>query len=209
MIIESARARGLSTDAIACEVLSTQPYQLRRVLERHRLGRFRVTQKVDLHDPLDVYRSENAAPEDWIMIGNHDTRSIWTLVDVWRSEGTAGEHARYLAERLAPRVGERAAFAARLAADPRALAQAKCAELFASRARHVMIFFGDLLGERETYNEPGTIGPENWSLRIPGDWAARYEAMRADGRALDLRKALAMALRARQLAPDLAASLEA
>ena len=39
--------------AIACEVLSTLPYPVGRVMERHDLGRFRVTQKIDLEDPAD------------------------------------------------------------------------------------------------------------------------------------------------------------
>src|SRR5690606_18231397 len=73
----AAAAHGRALDDVLCEVLSTQPYPLQRVLERHGLGRFRVTQKADLTNPNDVYRSENARPEDWVMLGNHDTPPIW------------------------------------------------------------------------------------------------------------------------------------
>jgi 4-alpha-glucanotransferase len=65
-IVEAARRRGHGVADIACEVLSTQPYPLGRVIARHGFGRFRVTQKADLERKDDVYRGENAKPEDWI-----------------------------------------------------------------------------------------------------------------------------------------------
>ena len=60
-----------------------------------------------------------------------------------------------------------------------------------------MVFFTDLLGLREVYNRPGTVSPENWSLRVPADFAAAYRAAAAKGAALDLPAALATAMRAR------------
>src|SRR5207245_9993407 len=95
-----------AVDDLLCEVLSTQPYPVERVLARHGLGRFRVTQKVVLEDPADVYRSENAAPADWIMAGTHDTEPIWRVAERWVAGGSAPPHAAYLAQRLV--AGERA-----------------------------------------------------------------------------------------------------
>ena len=60
VVLAAARAHGRALEDVLCEVLSTQPYPLQRVLEGHGLGRFRVTQKADLSNPNDVYRSENA-----------------------------------------------------------------------------------------------------------------------------------------------------
>jgi len=197
-VIAAARAHGRVRSDILCEVLSTQPYPLQRVMQRHGLGRFRVTQKANLGDPGDVYRSENAAPADWIMVGNHDTPTIWQLVDRWQQRGEAQAQARYLAARLAPADADADAIAARLAADPNALAQAKFADIFASPARHVLIFFADLLGERDAYNVPGTVNDLNWSLRIPADYAATHAVRRAERRALDLPSILATALRRRE-----------
>jgi 4-alpha-glucanotransferase len=74
-IVGAARRHGRGPDDIVCEVLSTLPTPLARVLASHGLGRFRVTQKAALADPHDVYRSENARPEDWGMVGTHDTRA--------------------------------------------------------------------------------------------------------------------------------------
>jgi 4-alpha-glucanotransferase len=182
-----------------CEVLSTWPYPLQRVMEREHLGRLCVTQKANLDDPRDVYRSENTRAEDWIMVGNHDTPSLWALVDVWHGTPTAARRAAHLAERLEPDPAARASFAASLRTSPGRLATAMFAELFASPARSVSIFVSDLLGYRETYNVPGTVSDDNWRLRVAPDFPAEYaRAVASDDnpRALSLPRALALALRA-------------
>ena len=189
--------RGRGTDEIIAEVLSTQPYPVRRVLERHGLGRFRVTQKSVLSDPGDVYRAENARPQDWIMVGTHDTESIWRVAERWAASGMSEQRAAYLASRLVPDVGTRPRWIAQMAASPQALARAQLADLFVGPARNVMVFFTDLLGLREVYNRPGTVSPENWSLRVPPDFAAAYRGAAAKGAALDPPAALATAMRAR------------
>jgi 4-alpha-glucanotransferase len=197
VVVAAAREAGYAPGSVACEILSTLPYPLKRVIERHGLGRFRVTQKADLDRPDDGYRSENARPEDWIMLGNHDTRTIWAVAEVWRESGVARRQADYLAWRLFPEAEEREAWARRVADDAGALAQAKCADLFAGPARNVLVYFTDLLGEREAYNTPGTFSVANWSLRVPAGFSDVYRQRVASGRALDLPHALAHALRSR------------
>jgi 4-alpha-glucanotransferase len=200
VIVDAAHAAGHDTGAVACEVLSTCPHPLRAVLARHRLGRFRVTQKADLQNPADVYRSENAEPPDWVMVGTHDTRPIWLVADDWARDGALGARAAYLAERLAEDGPARRRLAQDLTASPALLVQAQFADLFASRARNVLVFFADLFGIRDVYNRPGTYGGDNWSLRLPPDYDVRYrERLRADG-ACNLPLALAMALGARERA---------
>lgn len=99
IVLGSAKP-GQSSSAIACEVLSTLPYPIERVLERHGLGRFRVVQKAKLDTPADVYRIENARPEDWIMLGTHDTPTIWNSprADCWSRRKVLGRltHPNYL-----------------------------------------------------------------------------------------------------------------
>jgi 4-alpha-glucanotransferase len=174
-----------TTEALVCEVLSTLPYPVARVLDRHGLGRFRVTQKVDLANPRDPYRSENAVPADWIMVGTHDTSPLLAVVDRWTAQGRLADHAAYLAGRL----GRRS-----LPASPAVVLQAKLAELFSSRAQHVLVFFTDLLGMREAYNRPGLISTENWSLRVPPDYRHGYAQALQRDEALNLPLALAVAL---------------
>jgi 4-alpha-glucanotransferase len=144
----------------------------------------------------DVYRSENAEPADWIMVGNHDTAPIWKLADQWRESGAARAQAEYLAARLCPD-GGREGLAAELAAHPGKLVEAKFADLFASRAENVMVFFADLLGIKEAYNVPGTVSAANWTLRVPADYEREYGRRVGERTALDLRRALALAMRSR------------
>jgi 4-alpha-glucanotransferase len=206
VLMSSARRHDRGIDTLACEVLSTCPYPLRRVLERLGLGRFRVTQKARLDDPSDVYRAEHAEPEDWVMVGTHDTPSIWRRAPEWTD---VRERAAYLAWRLAPDPGAQAALAADLAAHPARLVTAHFADLFASRARHVLVFFADAFGIADLYNQPGTTAADNWSLRLPSDWLAQLRRRLADDAALNLPASLAMALRARHPAQtSLIAALE-
>jgi 4-alpha-glucanotransferase len=196
LVVQIARQRGRAEPALFCEVLSTLPNPLARVLARHDLGRFRVTQKADPGDPDDVYHAANAAPHDWIMFGNHDTPPLWRLLGEWQADGRIAARAAHAARRLAPSAGEREALRSRLLAEPGLLAHAEIAQLFASPAENVSIFFADLFGLTEVYNRPGTVSAENWTLRLPPDYRNGYaQRLRAD-RALNLPLALWMALRA-------------
>jgi 4-alpha-glucanotransferase len=197
VLMASAEGRGRDRQDIACEVLSTCPFPLAAVLGRHGLGRFRVTQKADPLDPRDPYRTAEARPNDWVMLGTHDTPPIWLVIDGWAGTTKLSAWASYLAARLQPEPSLRGAFAAELTRDPRRLAAAMFADLFLGPARQVSVFFPDLFGLREIYNRPGVIHPDNWSLRVPAGWEQVYAARCASGEALDLRAALALALRAR------------
>ncbi len=200
VIVAAARRHGREPADLPCEVLSTCPHPLRRVLERHGLGRFRVTQKADPTDDADSYHPENATAPDWVMVGNHDTPTLWSLLPRWASDAAAPARAARLAQRLEPRPGRREALAARLRREPALLAHAAVAELFLGPARNVMIFFTDLVGSSEPYNRPGIRSIENWTQRVPPDWERVLPERLASGRALDLPHCLGLALRARD--PD-------
>ncbi len=196
-ILACADRAGRPREMLLWELLSTQPYPLERVMRRQGLGRFRVTQKVRLGDPGDNYRSERAQPNDWIMVGNHDTQPIWAVANGWIEGGELGARASYLATRLCPEAGARERFAARLASDPLLVAQAQLADLFASRARNVLVFVSDLLGETRWFNIPGVVDPDNWTVRVPRDYQQVYRERLARSAALDLPLALALALAAK------------
>lgn len=197
VIMKAAAQRPDTPCEIACEILSTQPYPVKRVMELYGLGRFRVTQKADLDNELDVYRSENAQPEDWLMLGNHDTAPIWQVADNWLVTGNAHRQAEYLATRLRIPAAERAEWTERVSVDAGALVQAKFADLLIGPAQNIMVFFTDLLGSKETYNKPGTMSVANWTLRIPSNYKSIYAEKLAANHALDIPRGLAMALRAR------------
>ncbi len=197
-LLDDARRRhGRGASALLCEVLSTCPEPLRAVMRRADIGRFRVTQKASMRDPADGYRSEHAEPHDWIMVGNHDTPPLLAVVDRWMENGAAAERAAYLAERLSPDAADRPRMASSMASSPRLLLQGMFAELFSSRARHVMVFFADLFGTKDVYNTPGIVRDDNWRLRVPADFRSAYAASLARGDAFDLPASLALAMRAR------------
>jgi 4-alpha-glucanotransferase len=184
-ILEHQTNVGRDLTSIACEVLSTLPYPLQRVLNRHGLGRFRVTQKLNLHDPADVYRIENAEPRDWIMLGTHDTPPIWRLADEWVRSGAAKNWGSYLAG-LYPTESWRTALTGTVDASPGGFVNTLFTAMLASRARNVVVFFPDLFGMTERYNEPGLVSEANWSLRLPSDFEDVYARQLQGGRALDL-----------------------
>ncbi|MDB4946195.1 MAG: hypothetical protein JWP97_5729 [Labilithrix sp.] len=196
-ILDAARAAGRGPADVLCEVLSTCPEPLAEIMDRHGLGRFRVTQKASLTNPADGYRGENAGPRDWTMLGNHDTPPLPAVIARWAAAGTIGARAAYLATRLEPAAERREAFAASLAADPGALAQAMFAELFVGPASNVLVFFADLFGEHDTYNTPGLVSEANWSMRVPRAFRDVYGERVGRRQALSIPRALAAALRAK------------
>ncbi len=187
-IAACAHRHGRDFADLSCEVLSTMPRPLACVIARHQLGRWRVTQKANLDDPTDVYRAENAAPEDWVMIGNHDTAPIFGLIRSW-SPATRERWARHLSGRLSLATPERLD-------QPGFLASAMLAELFVSRAENVSIFFADLFGYEDRFNAPGTYNDQNWTLRLPHDFERVHAARLATHAALDIPLAIELALAA-------------
>jgi 4-alpha-glucanotransferase len=192
-IVQQARENNCAPSAIACEVLSTLPYPVRRVLERHGLGRFRVTQKANLEDPADVYRIENVQPADWIMLGTHDTPTIWALAHGWCQGPQGKKWEQYLARLLKPECVQ-SPCATQIADSPNELIHALFTAMLASRARNVMVFFPDLMGLTDRYNQPGLVLDSNWRLRLSSDFDETYENRRRQGEALDVRRCLDVAL---------------
>jgi 4-alpha-glucanotransferase len=196
-VVNVVKECGGSSEDIPCEVLSTLPYPVARVIGRQGLGRFRVTQKADPRNRDDVYRSENADARDWIMVGTHDTPPFWDLARRWVEEGDrARMEAEDLAARLVP-ARERERFAREVSGDRNKLVHAKWADVFASPAEKVMVFFADLLGEERTYNRAGFVTSDNWTLRVRRDYATAFPSAAARGDALNLPCVLALAMRGR------------
>lgn len=202
LLVEAAERHGRCRADLSCEALSTLPAPLARVLRRHGLGRWRILQKANLDDPADVYRAEHATPEDWVMLGNHDTSSIWATTSGWDAPRRAA-WARHATLRL----GLPETAGSHLAERRGLLANVMFAELLASAASNVLVFFADLFGVTERFNVPGVVSPDNWTVRLPGAFEALHAARVRGAEALDVAAALALALRARSASPELASAL--
>lgn len=199
MLQQQARAAGVDERDLMIEVLSTCPRPLAAVLARCQLGRFRVTQKARVDVDGDVYRSDAAAPHDWIMAGNHDTPPLRVVVEGWRGTPEGALRAAYLSRRLEPAASARDALSRTLERDPRAMSEAMLADLLVGPARRVIIFWADLFGEARYYNRPGVVHQDNWTLRLPRDFEQAYARALAEGTAPRLDRAIGMALHARGL----------
>jgi 4-alpha-glucanotransferase len=193
-LIELCEQSGRDATAIAAEVLSTCPFPLQCVLTRHGLGRFRVTQKANPSDPRDPYRTEHAQPDDWLMLGTHDTPPVFAVLNDWLATGKAQPRAAYLAERLIAEPAARATATTAFSRGAADLARAMLADLFGSPARNIYVFVGDLFGELEPFNRAGVVHPDNWAARLPADFETVYESRLREGRALDIAGALQLAL---------------
>lgn len=108
---------------------------------------------------------------------------------------------RMLAEDTAPMGASKRAikkYTKEIRKDKNKFLEASFAELFTSPAKRVQIFFADFWGIGKTYNRPGTT-EGNWSLRIGSDFEKDYYDAVAEGKAPNLAKAVATALRQRGL----------
>ncbi|MBK8010959.1 MAG: 4-alpha-glucanotransferase [Deltaproteobacteria bacterium] len=199
VLMESAGQYGVRNEDLLVEVLSTCPRPLAEVLRSHGLGRFRVTQKANVSDSTDVYRSDNASDIDWVMVGNHDTPPLRLAVERWGDDELA-RRAAWLARLLLPAgttPEARQQFLSKLVSDRTAMCEAMLAELFVCPARNVQIFWADLFGLEAQYNRPGSVDPENWTLRVPVEFESALARAITAGHAPSLRRVLALALRAR------------
>jgi 4-alpha-glucanotransferase len=207
IVLKAAENQGLGKDAIICEDLGTLTTPVKLVLEKLGLSGVRVTQFVDPAKPDHMYRGKNVAPNQWVMVGTHDNESLSGWADGLFSKNQVEPHARILAEDLLPQpdqAGQRDGLLNQLKSDPKAFVRAKFAELFASPAKHIQVFFTDFFGMKETYNRPGTAGDGNWSLRVPNQFEDYYYGKLQANEALNLPEVLLMAMKARGLDRDAA-----
>lgn len=197
LIASSARRKGLTDDAIICEDLGSLTNPVIAAMNKMQLSGLRITQFVDPGDPHHLYRGKNVEPRHWIMTGSHDNMPLAFWVEERFAQHQAKAHARYLSEDLIPAdrpAEDRERFFGHLAQDPRAFMAAKFAELFASPAENIQIFFPDLFGIRAYYNRPSTSGQDNWSLRIPNGFETYYLRRVAENEALNIPAALKTAI---------------
>ena len=97
--------------------------------------------------------------------GTHDTEPL----ALWWEGAPAAERAAVLAiSSVAERLGEADRAAALLAPrfDP-SLQGAIVESLFASGSDYLILPVQDVFGWRDRINQPATVGPENWSWRLP------------------------------------------
>ena len=124
------------------------------------------------------------------MVGTHDNEPIAMWADAMINTHEGYLHVKNLVEDLyAEYEGDKDALIVQLTNDADFLKKVKLSEMFASKAKNIQIFFTDYFNVKDVYNRPGTSGDENWSLRLPNNYAELNK--------INLKEILAMAIRAR------------
>ncbi len=199
IVIAAAKEEGLNKDAIVCEDLGTLTFPVESVMKEYDLQGMRLTQFVKQEMPEHPYRCCNIVERSWAMVGTHDNEPI----SMW-ADSMINTHEGYLNvvnlvdDMYSELQGkDRDDLIVKLTTDAKALMNVKLAEIFASKAANVQVFFTDFFGIKATYNTPGTSGDKNWSLRVPDNFEEVYCSNCKDGLALNLPLILKMAIEAR------------
>lgn len=199
IVIAAAKEEGLNKDAIVCEDLGTLTFPVESVMKEYDLQGMRLTQFVKHEMPEHPYRCCNIVERSWAMVGTHDNEPI----SMW-ADSMINTHEGYLNvvnlvdDMYSELQGkDRDDLIVKLTTDAKALMNVKLAEIFASKAANVQVFFTDFFGIKATYNTPGTSGDKNWSLRVPDNFEEVYCSNCKDGLALNLPLILKMAIEAR------------
>ena len=170
IVIAAAEEEGLTKDAIVCEDLGTLTNPVAAVMKKYGLQGMRLTQFVVPEKPEHPYRCRNIDEHCWAMVGTHDNEpiSMWAKSMINTHEGYL--HAKNLADDLFADSDNKDDIIQRLTTDAEFLKQTKLAEIFASKAENIQMFFTDFFQIEDVYNRPGTSGDQNWSLRLPDNF---------------------------------------
>jgi 4-alpha-glucanotransferase len=199
IVIAAAKEQGIGKDAIICEDLGTLTYPVEKVMEQFDLSGMRLTQFVKPDVPEHTYRGINTEPKSWVMVGTHDNEPIAMWADKMINTHECYQHAQNLADDLSDE-SSKEAYIINLTKDAKELTNAKLIELFTANAQNVQLFFADFLGIKDVYNKPGTSGDQNWSLRVPDDFAEFYLKQLKAQKGLNLAYVLKRALEIKGLA---------
>lgn len=197
IVIAAAKEEGLNKDAIVCEDLGTLTNPVAEVMEEYDLQGMRLTQFVVPEMTEHPYRGKNIVKRCWAMVGTHDNQPASMWADSMINTHTGYLHAKNLVEDVYPNAENKDDLIVKLTQDADFLAQTKLAELFASDAENIQIFFPDYFGLKAVYNVPGTSGDENWNLRLPNDFEELFCKNLKENKALNLALVLQIALEAK------------
>jgi 4-alpha-glucanotransferase len=125
---------------------------------------------------LEYMRGENSNPNNWALIGSHDSApAIQMVKNDWIRNGDAW-NIFYLAGFLnqnPSRAAVRNGFCEKIAKNDMDRVKAKFAELFVS-CKKVQISFADFFGIDKRYNVAGEENNDNWKLRLNSDYQDTY-----------------------------------
>jgi len=199
IILQAAKDEGMDKNALICEDLGTLTTPVREIFKTYGFSGLRVTQFVNPKEEDNIYRGKNVGKQHWIMIGSHDCDPLIRWWEKIKRESSLKDNAMMLVEDIYDNPVNKEKLAENVIKQPELFRKLKLAELFTSPAENIQLMFTDLFGMKETYNIPGTIGDNNWSLRIPTAFKRYYQKQLHQREALNLPDVLLTALKTRGL----------
>ena len=144
-------------------------------------------------------RGETSKPENWAFVTCHDNPPTAKVIES-NDKNPNAWNLDYLAGYLNPssrKPYQRSSFRDKIARNPHELLKAKYAELMRS-TKNIQISFMDFFGINKQYNTPGTIGPQNWTLRLNSDYEdTYYKSLANNENAMNMPEILSIALQAK------------
>lgn len=215
IIMPAARRAGIAKEDLIFEDLGAITNPTKAVMENRKLSAIRVTQfvnvdKAETAEEKDLHRGKNVPDRHWVTTGTHDNPALlkWiheTFFKTTKNPTKLRQRDAHF-DRLKNEVYGQMSATRRGMVGPldsvKAVAKAMYTELFTSPAQNKQIFFGDWLGNKENYNEPGHTKDNFWTLRIPHQYEKAYFKAVKREEGLNLPEVLLQAIRAKNLDAD-------
>ena len=148
-----------------------------------------------------MWNKGTEAPKDnWAYIGCHDNPPLQQMINDKSLTNQEPWKVDYLAQSLYPadyQYQERMQFREKIKSNPKEYMKAKFADLMNS-TKKIQISFMDFFGINQQYNKPGTVGNQNWTLRLnPNYKDTYYKSLSSDDNAINMPEILSMSVNAK------------
>lgn len=148
-----------------------------------------------------MWNKGTEAPKDnWAYIGCHDNPPLQQMINDKSLTNQEPWKVDYLAQSMYPadyQYQERMQFREKIKSNPKEYMKAKFADLMNS-TKKIQISFMDFFGINQQYNKPGTVGNQNWTLRLnPNYKDTYYKSLSSDDNAINMPEILSMSVNAK------------
>ena len=148
-----------------------------------------------------MWNKGTEAPKDnWAYIGCHDNPPLQQMINDKSLTNQEPWKVNYLAQSMYPadyQYQERMQFREKIKSNPKEYMKAKFADLMNS-TKKIQISFMDFFGINQQYNKPGTVGNQNWTLRLnPNYKDTYYKSLSSDDNAINMPEILSMSVNAK------------
>ena len=148
-----------------------------------------------------MWNKGTEAPKDnWAYIGCHDNPPLQQMINDKSLTNQEPWKVDYLAQSMYPadyQYQKRMQFREKIKSNPKEYMKAKFADLMNS-TKKIQISFMDFFGINQQYNKPGTVGNQNWTLRLnPNYKDTYYKSLSSDDNAINMPEILSMSVNAK------------